>query len=140
MAQDIGKPMPMFRVDGGASTNDLLMQFQADLLQRPILVSERQEGTAYGAAFLAGLEAGFWTGIDELRVPTRREGAEPMWHLYPLRIRDGRRRARQPATSPANRRGFAFATGTWSSARPAREIALEDPAAVLDVIERFATV
>ena len=66
MAQDIGKPMPMLRVDGGASTNDLLMQFQADLLQRPIERPRMVETTALGAAFLAGLGTGVWAGIDEL--------------------------------------------------------------------------
>jgi glycerol kinase len=60
MAQDIGKPMPMFRVDGGASTNDLLMQFQADLLQTPIERPRMVETTALGAAFLAGLGVGIW--------------------------------------------------------------------------------
>jgi len=66
MSQDIGKPMPMFRVDGGASTNDLLMQFQADLLQTPIERPRMVETTALGAAFLAGLGTGVWAGIKEL--------------------------------------------------------------------------
>ncbi len=67
MAQDIGKPMPMFRVDGGASANDLLMQFQADLLQTPIERPKMIETTALGAAFLAGLGTGIWPGIAELK-------------------------------------------------------------------------
>ena len=66
MSQDIGKPMPMVRVDGGASTNDLLMQFQADLLQTPIERPRMVETTALGAAFLAGLGTGVWPGIKEL--------------------------------------------------------------------------
>ena len=66
MSQDIGKPMPMFRVDGGASTNDLLMQFQADLLQTPIQRPKMVETTALGAAFLAGLGTGVWAGPKEL--------------------------------------------------------------------------
>ena len=66
MSQDIGKPMPMFRVDGGASTNDLLMQFQADLLQTPIERPKMVETTALGAAFLAGLGTGVWAGLKEL--------------------------------------------------------------------------
>lgn len=66
MAQDIGKPMPMFRVDGGASANDLLMQFQSDLLQTPIERPRMIETTALGAAFLAGLGTGFWAGTKEL--------------------------------------------------------------------------
>jgi len=67
MAQDVGKPMPMFRVDGGASSNDLLMQFQADLLQTPIERPRMIETTALGAAFLAGLGTGMWAGMKELR-------------------------------------------------------------------------
>jgi len=67
MAQDIGKPMPMFRVDGGASANDLLMQFQSDLLQTPIERPRMIETTALGAAFLAGLGTGIWAGLKELR-------------------------------------------------------------------------
>ena len=66
MAQDIGKPMPMFRVDGGASTNDLLMQFQADLLQTPIERPRMVETTALGAAFLAGIGTGMWAGTKEV--------------------------------------------------------------------------
>ena len=67
MAQDIGTPMPMFRVDGGASANDLLMQFQADLLQTPIERPRMIETTALGAAFLAGLGTGLWPGVAELK-------------------------------------------------------------------------
>jgi glycerol kinase len=66
MAQDIGKPMPMFRVDGGASANDLLMQFQADLLQTPIERPRMIETTALGAAFLAGIGTGVWAGTKEV--------------------------------------------------------------------------
>ena len=67
MAKDIGKPMPMFRVDGGAAANDLLMQFQADLLQTPIERPRMLETTALGAAFLAGLGTGLWAGTKELK-------------------------------------------------------------------------
>jgi glycerol kinase len=67
MAQDIGKPMPMFRVDGGASANDLLMQFQADLLRVTIERPKMIETTALGAAFLAGLGTGIWAGVKELK-------------------------------------------------------------------------
>jgi glycerol kinase len=67
MAQDIGKPMPMFRVDGGAAANDLMMQFQADLLQTPIERPRMLETTALGAAFLAGLGTGIWAGTKELK-------------------------------------------------------------------------
>jgi len=66
MAHDAGTPLATLRVDGGASANDLLMQFQADLLgvpvERPIIV----ETTAMGAATLAGLAVGFWRSPSEL--------------------------------------------------------------------------
>ena len=67
MAQDIGKPMPMFRVDGGASANDLLMQFQSDLLGTTLERPRMVETTALGAAFLAGLGTGMWAGTKELK-------------------------------------------------------------------------
>jgi glycerol kinase len=56
-----------FVADGGATRSRRLMQFQADLLQTTVAVSARQEGTGFGAGFLAGLECGFWSGIEELR-------------------------------------------------------------------------
>jgi glycerol kinase len=59
-------PFRRLLTDGGCTQSPRLMQFQADLLQRPVEVSSRQEGTAFGAAFLAGLEAGVWSGLDEL--------------------------------------------------------------------------
>ena len=67
MAQDIGRPMPMFRVDGGMAVSDLLMQFQADLLMTPLERPRMIETTALGAAFLAGLGTGIWGGLDELK-------------------------------------------------------------------------
>jgi glycerol kinase len=66
MAMDAGKSPPVFRVDGGASANDLLMQFQADLLDVPVERPRMLETTALGAAFLAGLAAGIWSSRDEI--------------------------------------------------------------------------
>jgi glycerol kinase len=54
-------------VDGGAAVNDLMMQFQADLLGVPVIRPQVTETTALGAAYLAGLATGFWGGTDELR-------------------------------------------------------------------------
>ena len=54
------------RVDGGACVNDLLMQFQADLLGIPVVRPQVIETTALGAAYLAGLATGVWQGLDEL--------------------------------------------------------------------------
>ncbi len=55
------------RVDGGAAVNNLMMQFQADLLGVPVVRPRVTETTALGAAYLAGLAAGFWAGPEELR-------------------------------------------------------------------------
>jgi glycerol kinase len=60
------------RVDGGAAVNDLLMQFQADVLGVPVVRPQVTETTALGAAYLAGLATGFWAGPGELR--KKREG------------------------------------------------------------------
>jgi len=54
------------RVDGGATKNDLLMQFQADILQIPVVRSKTAETTALGAAYLAGLAVGFWRSKEDL--------------------------------------------------------------------------
>jgi glycerol kinase len=59
-------PVSELRVDGGASVNDLLMQFQADLLGLPVVRPTCVETTALGAAFLAGLATGVWRDADEL--------------------------------------------------------------------------
>jgi glycerol kinase len=62
-----GTPLAALRVDGGAAVNNLLMQFQADLLGVPVVRPRVTETTALGAAYLAGLATGFWAGPDELR-------------------------------------------------------------------------
>ena len=61
-----GLPVSELRVDGGAAVNDLLMQFQADLLGIPVVRPEVVETTALGAAYLAGLSSGVWSSTDEL--------------------------------------------------------------------------
>jgi glycerol kinase len=66
MVQDSGVTMHELRVDGGASANNLLMQFQADILQVPVVRPKIIETTALGAAYLAGLATGFWKNRDEL--------------------------------------------------------------------------
>jgi glycerol kinase len=66
MEQETGVRMPELRVDGGAVANDLLMQIQADVLQRPVVRSATNETTALGAAYLAGLAVGFWRDLDEI--------------------------------------------------------------------------
>ena len=67
MAADAGGALDVLNVDGGASANDFLMQFQADLLGRELRRPANTETTSLGAAYLAGLASGFWSGTDELR-------------------------------------------------------------------------
>jgi glycerol kinase len=67
MEADSGKRLSLFKVDGGASANDLLMQFQSDLLGTEISRPEIVETTALGSAFLAGLGAGVWKGTESIR-------------------------------------------------------------------------
>ena len=66
MSKDSGLPLTELRVDGGASRNNLLMQMQADALGVPVVRASVSETTALGAAYLAGLATGFWSGADEI--------------------------------------------------------------------------
>jgi len=66
MSQETGLSMPFLRVDGGMVVNELLMQFQADLLHLPVVRPAVSETTALGAAFAAGLSVGFWQDREEL--------------------------------------------------------------------------
>jgi glycerol kinase len=74
MDRDAKYPLKELRVDGGAAANDLLMQFQADLLGIPVQRPAVLETTALGAAYLAGLASGFWPDI-EMIAKNRLEGA-----------------------------------------------------------------
>lgn len=67
MENDLGEQVSSLRVDGGASANNFLMQFQADILDTDVLRPECIETTALGAAYLAGLAVGFWKDKDEIR-------------------------------------------------------------------------
>jgi glycerol kinase len=67
MQADLAEPLATLKVDGGACANDLLMQFQADLLGVPLVRPKVIETTALGAAMMAGLGAGIYHGFDELR-------------------------------------------------------------------------
>ncbi len=66
MQADTGKTIPELRVDGGATQNSFLMQFQADILNIPVLLPEITESTALGAAYLAGITGGVYGSIDEI--------------------------------------------------------------------------
>ncbi len=67
MSRDAGIPLRELKVDGGASRNNLLMQFQADILGTKVIRPQIVETTAMGAAYLAGLAVGYWSSIDEIR-------------------------------------------------------------------------
>jgi len=67
MEADSGISIKELRVDGGATTNNLLMQFQADLLGADVIRPRCVETTALGAAYLAGLSVGYWENIEEIQ-------------------------------------------------------------------------
>ncbi|MBK7708691.1 MAG: glycerol kinase GlpK [Acidobacteria bacterium] len=67
MHADSGQQLLELRVDGGATKNDALLQFQSDLLQIPVVRSKVTETTALGAAYLAGLAVGYWKSTEDLR-------------------------------------------------------------------------
>jgi glycerol kinase len=67
MVQDSGVKLSELKVDGGMVRNELLMQFQADVLQVPVVLPTIAETTSLGAAYAAGLAVGFWNDLDDLR-------------------------------------------------------------------------
>ncbi len=66
MELDAGEPLSVLRVDGGASVNNFMMQFQSDILRKPIDRPKMVETTAFGAAFLAGLAVGVWNDMSDI--------------------------------------------------------------------------
>jgi glycerol kinase len=95
MEADSGQPITELRVDGGAAVNNFLMQFQADILGKSVVRPADVETTALGAAYLAGIAEGVWSGIEEV---------ESFWRIE---------RRFEPAM-PANRRNEAI--GLWRDA------------------------
>ncbi len=80
MSRDAGIPLKELKVDGGASRNNLLMQFQADILGTRVIRPKVVETTAMGAAYLAGLAVGYWSSIDEIRKQWQIDRVfEPSW-------------------------------------------------------------
>ena len=67
MQADAGIAIKELRVDGGATANNLLMQFQSDLLQTTVIRPTTIETTALGAAYLAGLATGYWSSTTEIQ-------------------------------------------------------------------------
>ena len=86
MSRDAGIPLKELKVDGGASRNNLLMQFQADILGTRVIRPQVVETTALGAAYLAGLAVGYWSSIDEIRKQWQIDRAfEPSWDEEQIR-------------------------------------------------------
>jgi glycerol kinase len=78
MRRDMGRKPPALLADGGASRNDALMQFQADVLDCAVVRSASSDLAMCGAAWLAGLTVGYWTSLDELRsLPREAQRFEP---------------------------------------------------------------
>jgi glycerol kinase len=78
MQTESGAELTVLLADGGASRNAMLMQFQADIIGRPILRSASAEASPLGAAYLAGLAVGIWQTVDEIsQLPRPRERFEP---------------------------------------------------------------
>ncbi len=73
MEEDAGLPLSLLKVDGGMVKNELLMQFQADLLGVPVVRPQVTETTALGAAYAAGLAVGYWKDLEELKGNWRAE-------------------------------------------------------------------
>lgn len=67
MENDSKIDIKLLRADGGASKNDLLMQFQADIINKPVEAADFSETTALGVAYLAGLAVGFWKDLSEIK-------------------------------------------------------------------------
>ena len=101
MEADTGLPLNSLKADGGASRDQFLMQFQSDIIDREVRRPAIRETTALGAAYLAGLSTGVWSGLDEIRhlwmcdttfVPDmdaeRREKLLAGWHKAVGRSRD----------------------------------------------------
>jgi len=73
MEKDAGVPLSELKVDGGASRNNLMMQFQADILGTTVVRPQVTETTALGAAYLAGIATGYWKGIEEVKKQWQKE-------------------------------------------------------------------
>ena len=98
---ETGTPLGALRVDGGAAVNDLLMQFQADVLGVPVVRPQVTETTALGAAYLAGLATGFWASPEELRA--KRHGDERFAPRMEARERKERRALWEKAVERSKR-------------------------------------
>ncbi|MDE7265198.1 MAG: glycerol kinase GlpK [Clostridia bacterium] len=101
MERDAGVKIVRLAVDGGASNNNFLMQYQADILNCVTVRPKISETTALGAAYLAGLSAGFWQGLDEIKnnFAAEREFIPTMDAEERVKLLDGWREAVKKANS-----------------------------------------
>jgi glycerol kinase len=108
---DTSTPLLELRVDGGASANDSLMQFQADILGVPVVRPAITETTALGAAFLAGLAVGFWKEVHAIsdlpREERRFEPRMPRSQVHALRQRWNEAVSRARNWEPSSERNSA---------------------------------
>jgi len=82
MQAESGIDLGVLLADGGASRNSMLMQFQADIIGRPVLRSASADASALGAAYLAGLAVDIWRTLDEIgQLPRPRERFEPQMSM-----------------------------------------------------------
>ncbi|SLM13812.1 glycerol kinase [uncultured spirochete] len=95
MKKDSGRALSCIKADGGASANSFLMQFQADITGTRVILPEVSETTALGAAYLAGLAIGYWSGLDDVRKNwrMRREFMPRMAEEVRAELIDGWRKA-----------------------------------------------
>ena len=118
---DSGVDLTELKVDGGMIANDALMQFQADILDVPVVRPVVAETTALGAAYAAGLAVGFWANLDDLRANWQEDKRWEPQHR--------RRRARPPAAASGRRPSRRPSTGSTrtSSRRQLRDAPDERP-------------
>lgn len=116
MQKDSGIRLAELRVDGGAAANDLLLQFQADILGVPVIRPDVLETTALGAAYLAGLAIGYWDSPEELSEQWRKDREfTPQMHRADVdRLRAGWRRALERAQNWEQREGSGDGLGPAS--------------------------
>lgn len=103
MKEDSGIELVSLNVDGGASANNYLMQTQADIINVPVKRPECVETTALGAAYLAGLCVGYWSGIDDIRGNARLD------RIFEPGITDDERKIRLDGWSKAVKSAFGWA-------------------------------
>ncbi|HOO79076.1 MAG TPA: glycerol kinase GlpK [Lachnospiraceae bacterium] len=109
MEADAGLSLRKLQVDGGASSNNFLMQFQADLLGTQVVRPSCVETTALGAAFLAGLTTGFWKDEEELKSTREQENSDEQGKTFVPTMKDEEKQMRQNGWKKAVRCALAYA-------------------------------